>query len=318
MMFSCPGRLYAKSLIESGAPQKDYDEWFAHQGILAFRDVLDSFDLELRSGPVIVVVSLPPDRNLLFRYSWCATSDQNGRRHERREAFLVDANQCRAMLAGRFTTVPDADLMTFSVETSTEDAVGEVLVDRVCGYEIKVFARQRGDFELIKKQKQPHLDREENVPLQMTRKNQGENAMFKFLSVLLACGCLVGGWYYWTTNNEIRRLESELSQTKKGLKLSQGRIAELQRWEETRQNFERNVSNMREIFSALKKSVAEAESLLTNIDGVSNSSRRGVSQRVMHDKDDALRKSGGATNATEGVQGPAPSSQDKKENKRGP
>lgn len=311
MMFSCPGLLYAKSLLESGAPHKDYDEWFAHPEILAFREVVDSFDLELRSGPVIAVVNLLRDRSLVFRYSWCATCDQNGRRHVRREAFMVDGNQCRAMLGGRFTAAPDADLKKFSVETSTEDALGEVLVDRVCGFGIKVFARQRSDFEFITKQTQ--LPRKEIAAPQISKKKKAEDeVMFKFLSALFACGCLVGGWYYWTANSEIARLERELDQTKSEMKACQDRILELQRWVENRQNFERNLSSMREIISELGKSVAKAESLMANIDGVSASGQRDELRGRAKAKDCVSGRSAATTNVSERLSERLPESQNKK------
>jgi len=313
MTFSCPGRLYAKSLLERGELRKDYEEWFAHSDVQAFGGVYDGFDLDLRSDPVIVVINILRDRNLVFRYSWCATSDQNGRRHIRQEVFLVNSAQCCAMLDGRFVATPNADLKTFSVETSSEEVLGEVLTDHVAGFELKVFARQRSDFELIKKERQARLPRQEKVtPRASQAKIQEGDAMFKFLSALFACGCLVGGWYFWTTKHEVGRLESELGRTKAELKLCRDRIAELQKWVGNRQNFERNVSNMREIFSALKKSVAEAESLMLNIDGASSSVQRGTLRAGTQDKDKTLRKSVVTTNASEKVSEGKSVSQDPK------
>lgn len=297
MVFICPGRLYAKSLYEDSDKAKDYEEWFVHPAVRDYCTVIESFGLDLRSDPVIAVIELQRDRNLLLRYSWSATGDKTGRRHIRQEVFLIGSEQCRAMLAGRFVATPNPDTKTFSVETSSGEVFDEVLTDKVAGFGMKVFARQRSDFELIKKEKQGRLPHQERLAPRMSQeKIQEGDAMFKFLSALFACGCLVGGWYYWTTNDEIGRLESELGQTKSELKSCHCRISELRRQVGDREIFERNVSNMREIFVALKKSVAEAEALMTNIEETS-SVRREDFRFVTNDNE--TEKSVGVTNVSE-------------------
>lgn len=285
MPFRCPGRLYAKSLFDGGDPRKDYEEFFIHPEILAFSEVLRAFDLDLRYGPVILVVNLRDDRNLVFRYSRCATGDQNGRRHVRQEVFLVDSGQCGAMLAGQFAATPHADSKTFSVVSGSEGGLNEILADKVCGFEIKAYARQQGDFELIIKRQVDQSPREDSVRprISQAKKHEGD-AMSKFLLALFACACLAGGWCCWMMNGEKRRLERELGQTKAELMSCRDQISELQRREGTLLDLERKVSGIREIISTLKKSVAEAESLMLNAEESSSFVQQGDARGATHGK----------------------------------
>ena len=292
MSFRCPGYLNAKSLSEGGDCKEDYVEWFSNPVLSQYRPLIDAVYKAMQyrgDDPVLLVYDISPELCLLFRFTM-KSQDRKGRNHQRCEVMMVDKSELPALLNGEFNAVPDEDNKEFVVDSvkgptlpqcerhSVKNEVFNVYVRNSKAYWFKT--EPPAPMPFTRQSPTSDSKRPINQGRTVDRPKNGGRIMCKVLFALLIVLCAFGGWNYFQSANEIKRLRNSLKARgdevakhcaeiedlrKKNVRL-QKEIDKFDKWIKTRGNFELNKVQLKIKFDEITRNFKEAENLLAHID----------------------------------------------------
>lgn len=260
-----PGSLYAKA-IRADAPSTQnvaYSWLFRHPrfeqaDLAAWTESLQKafrWDVSEPAGKCVLIVrELVQGGKLLVRVQHLPC-DVKGRGHRRYEFFLFDdGTSVDPLLGGAFKSTADAETATFDVGLEPEGAPLQCSEDRFAGCPIQIYC-QPGLCHLAQERAEnaqvefPHAS---PCPEREQLKEKRLGVMGRVFLVVFAIAAVVFGtmsFRSWSelgqVQNDHRDLQERFERVKVSLEENERVLRQRAQWETQRQNFERNVNDLR-------------------------------------------------------------------------
>lgn len=297
MSFRCPGCLDAKSLLGEGDCRDDYVKWFFNPALTPYRKLIDAVYLVVQyrgDDPVLLVCDISSESCLLFRFTM-RSHDRKGRGHQRYEVMKVERPELPSLLNGEFKATPDERTKEFIVEGVEGADLPRCECHTVQNELFNVYTRNPKSYWFKSEEGPSNPSPQQQLTSDpgrsvcagrttLSRPKKGGKIMCKVLFALLIALCVLSGWNYFQSADEIEQLRNRLKACDSDIEKCceeikdlrsensklRAKINQFEEWTKTRDNFELNKVKLKNKFEEIIKNFREAEDMWLHMDEISS------------------------------------------------